>query len=952
MHAGSCMPQELPHRHGIHQRKQRRDEEAGGKNGTARQPHRHCLFPMRTHEKDSPTNPRKERREEHEREPEMVEMPLERLRTELITQVRQKIGAIEGDGIGKQERTTRVPQEEEQSNTRSQEKEEHLDWQTLSARGAPKEREEYSHTRSVAYTHGMRRPYATLLLLHTIFFAFLFAPFLGGTRLFGGDADAALFHYPVMRLFAERAFSRDLLWNDLNFHGFPTFLGQAYPLHPLLGIFTLLGTSIAALNWTIALHPLLGAFFFSILIRQEGISTAGSFIAGLAYAVALRSWFFDVTITGLLPLFPLLLLSVRHAAKNHWVALPGGAAVIALAWYTLHFHFTLLLLTGAGLYCLAHAVRNRNRVRAIVFAFGGMVALGTMMGLARLLPTLAYGLLSFRTEMPLAYVMDRGIGTRYPLLYLFPHFPFPLLRGGADFSPYVGPVILACIIAGIAHCWRERRVRLLLAIYAVTLILAMRNSPLYALLYHIPPFNFLRSPTRWPLIGAFALAAVAGMGFDVLAQNRASRSRTVLAWTFCGIGALAAAGGAAAALLPLLLKLFPGLGNGIIAIAAAFQPHASTREAGYLASIIAKNYGIGNPTLLLPTVAMIFAGVALHPKIWDRIADTKRRAALAASAALTLLIVIFPTQIKSSKDIATYATPTGVQQFLKQEGGLSLSFLPGSAMRAALQTGTYKTSLPEIQRAELSYLPANMNLFRLSPSADYYDRLASKRMGRLLALVGADRPSIAPEETLAMQPSGIQRKMEELRERRSILDILNVRHIVSGWPLETVGFAKEFTEEVTDGRIPVSVYGNPSARPFAYFVKNAELMEPNAEAAYARLRDRAWKADETLIECQGCSGRQSFTAKGTIDILRRSPIFLETQTSSSSPQWLVLSQNFLPGWSLHVDGSPARGALAHSSFAAAFLPTGNHTVTLSFTLRKLFEDSWSLVARRDAVLWR
>ncbi len=800
-----------------------------------------------------------------------------------------------------------------------------------------------------------------LFLLHLLFFTILFAPFLGGTRLLGGDADAALFHYPVMRLFAERAFSWDILWNDLNFHGFPTFLGQAYPLHPILGVFTLFGTYVAALNWTIFLYPLLGAFFFSILMQREGISTAGSFVAGLAYAVAMRSWFFDVTITGLLPLFPLLLLSVRHAAKNHWAALPGGAVVIAVAWYTLHFHFALLLLTGAGLYCLTHAARNRNRAQAIVLAFGGMVALGTMTGLARILPTLAYGLLSFRTEMPLAYVMDRGIGPRYPLLYLFPHFPFPI-RGGADFSPYVGPIILACIFVGIAHHWREKHVRFLLLVYVITLMLAVRNSPLYALLYHIPPFNFLRSPTRWPLLGAFAMAALAGMGFDALVQNKLARGRKTIAWIFCGIGLLAIGTGTTALLLPLLLELFPSLGNIVTSVVATIQPHAGSFETGYIASVIAKNYGLRNASLLLPSISLIFASIMLHPRTWNLFAVAQRQAALAAFAALSLLVVIFPAQLRAGKNISIYATPTGVQQFLEREGGLSLSFLPGSAMRSSLQTGTYKASLREIRRAELSYLPANMTLLRMSPSADYYDRLGSKRMGRLLALVGADRPSVAPEETLAMQPLNIGQKMEELRKRRYILDILNVRHVISGWPLEAVGFAKEFTEEVTDGRIPVSVYGNPSARPFAYFAKRVAFMEPDAEEAYRMLKNRTWNAEQTLIECSECVGEKSFTANGTITITRQRPTFLEVQTVSPAPQWFVLSQNYLPGWRMQVDGTTiepglpteagAKVGLAMSTFAAVPLPAGEHTVTLSFALMNLLQDSWSIAVRGNLGIWR
>ena len=791
-----------------------------------------------------------------------------------------------------------------------------------------------------------------LLFLHLLFFGVLFSPFLGGGLLLGGDTDAVLFHYPVMRLFAERAFTLDLLWNDLNFHGFPTFLGQAYPLHPLLGVFALLGSPVAALNWTIFLYPLLGAFFFSILMKQEGVSPLGSFVAGVAYAVAMRSWFFDVTITGFLPLFPLLLLSIRCAKTNAWMALLGGSVVIALAWLTLHFHFTLMLLTGAGLYSIACAFRWKRNAWTILILFGGMVLLGTAVGFLRILPTLAYGLLSFRTEMPLSYITDRGIGTRYPLLYLFPHFPFPFLRGGADFSPYVGPVLLACILVGIAHHWKEKRVRFLLAIYVITLIIAMRHSPLYALLYQIPPFNFLRSPTRWPLLGTFAMAALAGIGFDALLREGASRMRRVLSRVAVGISLVAIGAGTAASLLPMLLGVFPSFAGNMVSIISKIQPNAAALPAERIASVIAHTYGIQSIELLLPAIALILAGLALHPRIWHRVKGAQSPMLLAASAALTLLVVIFPAQLRAGKSAAIYATPTGVQQFLAREGGLFLPFLSGSAMRALFQTGTYQATKPEIQRAELSFLPANTNLFPLLQSADYYDRLGSKRMGRLLALVGVDRPSVAPEDILDQQPLSIQQKMQELQKRTYILDILNVEHVVSGWPLETVGFAKEFTEEVTDAKIPVSVYENPSARPFAYFAKHSTFMEPNAEEAYRLLKDRTWSAEQTLIECAGCGGETSFTAQGTITITHRTPTFLEARTSSSTPQWLILSQNFLPGWRMQVDGKTIAPTLAMSTFAAIPLETGEHMTTLTFSLRDLLIDSWSLVLRRDPGIWR
>lgn len=788
-----------------------------------------------------------------------------------------------------------------------------------------------------------------MLMFHLCFFGFLFAPFLTGRRLVGGSADAALIIYSFMQLFDTRAYSPDLLWNDLNFHGFPTFLGVAYPLHPLLGLLTLMGSAITAMNWTIFLHVLLGAFFFSLLMKQEGVSPWGNLVAGIAYVAAMRSWFFDITLTGILPLFPLLLLSIRYTTKAPVKAMIGGSVITAIAWLTLHFHFTLIFLTGAGLYAIMHAWRQRTHTRTIIGTCIAMVLLGTAVGMIRLLPALAYVLLSFRADMSLTYVMDRGLGSRYPLLYLFPHFPFPFLTGGADFSPYVGPLIFACILVGIIHNWHARRTRVLLCIYLVTLTIAMRNSPLYALLYHIPPFTFLRSPTRWPLLGAFALAALAGIGFDTLMTEDTTRCRKILSWIFLGTGAAAAIGGMTFSLLPLALTHAPLLEKVLSSIAHSmgYGQHAGE----HVAAIAATNYGLHTMQLALPTLAITVAGIVLHPRAWKRISPHHRPKIFALVSTITLLIVLFPTQLVQGKSAAIFTTTTRIQEFLAHEGGLFLSFLPGSAERALLQTGTYKATLAEIQQAELSFLPANENLFHLLPSADYYDRLGSKRMGRLLALVGADRPSVAPEEILANAPLTSEEKMQELQKRRYMLDILNVRHVISGWPLETVGFTKTFTEEVTDARIPVSVYENPSPRPFAYFVKRAEFMEPDQNTAFQRLRDRTWDSDDTLIECRNCQGTTSFTANGSIEIIRHSPTFLEIETTSNEAQWLVLSQNFLPGWHVLIDGQRITPGLAMSTFAAIPLTEGKHRVTLTFTMKNLLWDSWLLVIWNYPPIW-
>ena len=109
-------------------------------------------------------------------------------------------------------------------------------------------------------------------------------------------------------------------------------------------------------------------------------------------------------------------------------------------------------------------------------------------------------------------------------------------------------------LAGVAvvRCWRRPETRFFAALAAVGLLLAFGGyDPLWYALYHVVPgIKLFRVPARWLFTYTFGMACLAAIGLQSLGAVRA------------------AAGGARAAILPLLTP--PGRG--------CFQGTATTRS--------------------------------------------------------------------------------------------------------------------------------------------------------------------------------------------------------------------------------------------------------------------------------------------------------------------------------------------------------------------------------------
>jgi len=168
----------------------------------------------------------------------------------------------------------------------------------------------------------------------------------------------------------------------------------------------------------------------------------------------------------------------------------------------------------------ANRLLNTDYLSLITIPFTALI-LGTLIASAQLLPTF-----EFTQQSARAGGVDQDFFTTfsYNPLYLA-LLGAPLLRGNpfpntsVEVVAYVGTLpLLLTIVAVILKREREIWFWVLLALGALLLAFG-GNTPLYPALRALPFFNLFRVPARFLFPFAFALALLAGFGFDALSAK-------------------------------------------------------------------------------------------------------------------------------------------------------------------------------------------------------------------------------------------------------------------------------------------------------------------------------------------------------------------------------------------------------------------------------------------------
>lgn len=742
--------------------------------------------------------------------------------------------------------------------------------------------------------------------------ALCFGPAWTGRSLLYGGLDIQTIHYPIHAAYAAALRQgKLLLWTPLLGCGFPLFgegqMGGLYP--PNLLLYSLFPLDLAH-NAAPLLHLLLALVTTYALARQWGFGRAAAALAGFVYAWSVPA----ATLGDFVPAYamaslPALLAALEWGYRSHrGIAFLAAGVVLGLQGLVFFPQGMVLAGLAAGLFALVRAAGMERpwAIRALLATLGA-AALGAALSAVQWLPTLELTRFSIRSGG-----LDPAFAAQGSLPpWAVATFWAPGLLAVLGSAGYVGILPLA-LAAFTLPRWREdRRVGFALLLGAVSLVLAFgRYSPLFPLVRQLPGLSFFRNAYRFTFLTRFALALLAGLGWDRLVGERGAQvPRRLRRWALGVAGASLGVTGAALFggwLLGRLEPLLADLGSRFAITRLAGTAFHVQSEA-YFQAKVAQMLGQFRASLS-PGNGELWAALALGlgAACWF-LARARWRGTVWAAAGLALVVGDLLGHI-SLQELGfvpaeqAHMEPPAVA-FLREE----------LAAGGRFYTLVDQPVLPD-QTLPPYPLPENMNLRYGLPSVGVYSSLGYLRLYDLLKDLGAVNLAfgVAPTDEATF------------RDRLPLLTLLGVRTILAVHPLrEPLPPGLELA--YADGE--VWAYRNRGALPRAFVVAQAEAGLPPEEVRERMLQPDFRPGDAVLLE-DGPEAQISgyVTSEARLVLDEADQVVVETLGGG----WLVLTDAFYPGWQVLVDGQPARLYRAYYVLRAVPLGPGAHRVEFRY----------------------
>jgi hypothetical protein len=656
------------------------------------------------------------------------------------------------------------------------------------------------------------------------------------------------------------------LWNPYQFCGTPFLAnGQSAIFYPLNLIFWLLD-SRRAFGWSMLLHLILGGWFTYLFLRALRLKRFAALIGGMVFAFNgyFVTWIYLPTLVNTAIWLPLaLLFGEKYLRSGRWVFAAAAGAALGLSALAGHPQIFLLCSLFFALYFVARALTAR---RWGLLLGGGLLSGSALIlvSAVQLLPTLELLQFSHRASGGSEAGYQFYLSWAWPLTNLVTLL-LPDFFGNPTLGTYWGKGSYSeyCAYAGI--------IPLLLAAAGGFWgrRFAARFFGLAALFWLLCA---LGTPLNWPLFHF-----VPGL------KNAGSPSRLLLLYLIslsflAGIGA----DWLARALREKSLSWLKARLLGLIAGAALFS---------LLLTFLAKTLLPEGEELTLADLYvdalpnLIWLGVvcALSLVVIIFLRPTKKLSSLLAGALVILVaadLLLFGFRfVRFTPDKEVFPA-TGATDFLRKNLGASRML--------ALTPVPLEQAWPASDLRMASYLLRGLRAF---PQALFPPN--TPLVYRLRDILGYDSLYLADYRTLLGELEGRDPSpptngnlLLAHRVRRDLLPLFGVRYLVSRHPLEGKNLRLVYDKEC-------KVY---------------ELSD-----AFSR----AWLAD---------AGHQPGSRTGNAEILADDINHVGIKAEASESGWLILADNFYPGWRANVDGKEVPIEFAHRAFRAVALPAGEHKV--------------------------
>ena len=704
--------------------------------------------------------------------------------------------------------------------------------------------------------------------------------------------DAHAYFYPKMlyALASLRDGGRGLLWNPFQNCGEPFFgMSQTGLLYPPYLLFLILDPD-RALRGVLLVHLAIGGIGSFLLCRELGARPLAALAGGLAFEMG--NAMVGLTISSPTHGAPyawmpaalwcceraLRTLEVRRAAV---LAVVLAIAILPGMPQTVFFIYEVILLRFVW-----EAVVTRGR-DAWGLARTALIGLGLppLLAAVQLFPELEVARQSLRSgsltmnELTLFGMVDASLFQRQLLTRNI----------GQPFLP------VACMVALTALLAPATRRSALFYGTAGLLFFALSfgpGTPVFDLYSHLPGGAAFRDPNRFGWVTSFALAVMTGLGCEALMELWRARRRS----------------GAAIALMVVPLVL--------LWLAAFSAPEAMRRE-----------YEEAWHLSLAPS-QLVFSA-------WERAA-----ALLALAAALAGFLV---PRLAPWAGAALLAA-VGVQVLASPEWTSMVSLYPSAppvwetqpmlAPLAASLSAQDRVYLVHEHPAatEFAFMAKTASLLRIPDILDY-EPLVSRRYADFAAMLRAGVHARGLADVLRRGPE------PTASFRRRLLDLSAVRYVVAAPRLAAAVEAIDPPLPALGGGGELRLFENPNRLPRAYYVARVEVV-PDAEALLDRLADGSDDLRQVaLVEeppASGFGGASTPSAADAVRFARNDPEHVVLDVDAPAPGFVILSDQYFPGWTATVNGSAAPIQRANYAFRLVEVPAGRSTVEFRYSPRSLW----------------
>jgi hypothetical protein len=263
------------------------------------------------------------------------------------------------------------------------------------------------------------------------------------------------------------------------------------------------------------------------------------------------------------------------------------------------------------------------------------------------------------------------------------------------------------------------------------------------------------------------------------------------------------------------------------------------------------------------------------------------------------------------------------------------SIFPGATIYQRQIVGCGELSSQESFQLSSELILPNLNMQYGLDSIAGYDNFMTRRTSELLAYVGSENSVTG--NLLADMATSTDNKIAFITKRKSLLRMMNVKYLISSFPIDDSAINKIWSEKVGKCAVPVAVYELADYWPRYYLIDHYKLAT-GTDNIFSSIVSEIISGDGkpmaileenlplSFFDLAISGNRASFKEL-------KAEIGYDTMTfniDTLSNKLLVIGNAWLPGWRAYINGRPIKIYRANYVYMAIPVPVGKYKVTLKY----------------------